>query len=63
MAEEPNEMLELNTLTGGVPTTVPWVKNTTAVAQVAAEGQVQSLAWCSALKDLVLWQLQHSLQL
>ena len=48
MAEEPNEMLELNTLTGGVPTMVQWVKNTTAVAQVAAEGQVQSLAWCSA---------------
>ena len=34
-----------------------WVKNPTVVAQVAAEVGVQSLAWCSGLKDLVLPQL------
>ena len=30
-----------------------WVTNPTAVAQVTAEVQVQSLAWCSGLKALV----------
>ena len=30
---------------------VQWVKNLTAVAQVAVEAQVQSPAQCSGLKD------------
>ena len=38
----------------GVPTVVQWVKNLTAVAWVAAEPQVLSLAGCSVLKDLAL---------
>ena len=38
----------------GVPAVVQWVKNPTAVAQVAAGVQVQSLALHSGLKDLVL---------
>ena len=36
---------------GGVPAVVQQVKNLTAVAWVAAETQVQSLAWHSGLKD------------
>ena len=40
-----------------------WAKNLTAMAQVVAEAGVQSLAQCSGLKDLVLPQLQHRLQL
>ena len=40
-----------------------WVKNFTAVAQVATEVQVQSLAWCSGLKELALLQLWCNLQL
>ena len=39
---------------------VQWAKNPTAVAWVAAEGLVRSLAWRSGLKDLVLPQLQLS---
>ena len=39
----------------GVPTIAQWVKNLTAVAQVTAEVQVQSLVWHSGLKDVVLW--------
>ena len=41
----------------GVPAVVQWVKNLTAVAQIAAEAQVQSPVWCSRLKDPVfpLW--------
>ena len=35
----------------GAPTVVQWVKNLTTVVQVAAEVWVQSLAWCSGLKD------------
>ena len=45
----------------GVP--VQWVKNLTAVAWVALEARVQSLAQHSGLKDLVLLQLQCRLQL
>ena len=40
-----------------------WVKNLTAAAQVAVELQVQSPAQHSGLKDLVIPQLQHRLQL
>ena len=40
-----------------------WVKNPTAVALVAAEAWIQSLAWCKGLKDLMLQQLWHSVQL
>ena len=40
-----------------------WVKNLIAVAQVIAEGQIRSLAWCSALKDPTLPQRWHRLQL
>ena len=36
---------------------VQWVKSMTAAAQVAVEVWVQSLAWCTGLKDLVLPQL------
>ena len=36
---------------------VQGVKNTTAVARVAVEVQVQSLAWRSGLKDPKLLQL------
>ena len=34
-----------------------WVKNLTAVAQVAAEEWVRYLAQCSELKDQALFQL------
>ena len=44
---------------------VQWIKeDLIAAAWVAAEARVQSLAWCSGLKDLALpqlwcrWQLQ-----
>ena len=40
-----------------------WVKTLTAVARVAVEMWVQSPTWCSALKDLVLPQLQYRSQL
>ena len=40
-----------------------WVKNLTAVVQVAVEVAFQSLAWCSGLKDLALPQLHHRSQL
>ena len=40
-----------------------WVKNLIAVAQVAAEVQVRSLAQHSELKDLALLQLQYRSQL
>ena len=40
-----------------------WVKNPTAVAQVAAELWVRSPAQHSGLKDLALLQLQHRSQL
>ena len=33
---------------------VQWVEELTTEAQVAAEARVQSLAWCSGLKDLAL---------
>ena len=42
---------------------VQWVRNLTAVAQVAGEAQVQSLAWCSGLKHPVLLQPWHRSQL
>ena len=42
---------------------VQWVKNLTAVAQVALEAQVQSPAQHGELKDLALPQLWHRLQL
>ena len=38
----------------GFPTVVPCVKNSTAVAWVAVEEQVQSLARHNGLKDLAL---------
>ena len=37
-----------------------WVNNLTAVAQFSAEVQVQSLAWCSELKDPELLWLHHT---
>ena len=37
-----------------VPAVAQWVKNPTAAAWVATEAQVQSLAWKSGLKGLVL---------
>ena len=40
-----------------------WIKNLTAVAQVTEEAQVQSLAWCSRLKDLALSQLLRRFKL
>ena len=41
---------------GGVPAMVHWVKNLTAAAQIDAEVQFQSPAWCSGLKDPALPQ-------
>ena len=46
----------------GVLAVAQWVKNMTAVAQVAVEVQVQSLAWGSRL-DLVWLHLCHGSQL
>ena len=40
-----------------------WVNNSTAAAWVTAKARVPFLAWCSALKDLALPQLQHRSQL
>ena len=40
-------------LSKGVPDVVQWVKNLTAVAQVAADVQIQSLVWYSELRYLV----------
>ena len=42
---------------------VQWVRNPTAVAQVAVEAQVLCQAWHSELKDLALPQLWHRQQL
>ena len=42
---------------------VKWIKNLIAAAQVMAEAQVQSLAWCSGLKGLSLPQSWCRLQL
>ena len=39
-----------------------WVKNSTTVAQVIVEARVQSLAWCSGLKGLVLPGIEFLLQ-
>ena len=47
----------------GVLTTVEWVKNPTTVAQIVAQARVWSLALCGGLKDPVLPQLWHRLQL
>ena len=47
----------------GVPAVVQWVKDPTAVAQVAEEVEVGSLVWHSGLKDLVMLLLQHKFQL
>ena len=38
-------------------------KNLAAARSVTAEAEVQSLAWCSGLKDLALPQPWHRLQL
>ena len=46
-----------------LPSMVQWVKNLTTVVPVAAGVRVQSLGWCSGLKDLVLPQLWFRLQL
>ena len=57
-----------NTL--GVPTMAQWVKNVTAVSQVAVEAWVPSLAQGTGLKDLATaaaqiqsqaWELPHAL--
>ena len=40
-----------------------WIKNPTAVAQVAVEVRVQFLTWYSELKDPMLPQLQCRLEL
>ena len=42
---------------------VQWVKNLAAVAWVTVEAQVQYLARCSELKDLILPQLCHTSEL
>ena len=55
-------MIQKNLFTG-VPAVVQQVKNLTAVAQIATEVWVQSPAWCSELKDLMMLQLQHKSQL
>ena len=47
----------------GVPAMAHLVKNLTGVAQVIAEGHIQSLAWCSGLKDPMLPQPQHRSEL
>ena len=46
-----------------VPAVAQWLKNPIAVAQIAVEVLVQSLAWHSGLNDPALLQLQHRLQL
>ena len=46
----------------GVPAVAQWVKNPAAVAWVAVEVWVPSLAWCSRLKDPMWPQLRCSLQ-
>ena len=43
----------------GLPAVAQWVKNLTAVAQVAAEGWALFSVGSSGLKDLVLPQLWH----
>ena len=53
----------LQSMFTGVPAVAQWVKDPTAVAQIAAEAKVQSPAQCSGLKDLALSQLQCRLQL
>ena len=47
----------------GVPAVAQWVKNPTAVVQVAEEAQAQSPSWCSGLKDQALPQLWYRTQL
>ena len=47
----------------GVPAVAQWVKYLTAVAWVATEARVRSLALHSGLKDPTLPQLWHRLQL
>ena len=47
----------------GIPTIAERVENLTAVALVAVEVLVPSLAWCSGLKDPALPQLRHRSQL
>ena len=42
---------------------VPWVKNLSAMSGIVAEGQVQSPAQHSGLRDLVLPHLQCRLKL
>ena len=42
---------------------VQWVKNITAVTQVAVKAWIQSLVQCSGLKDWMSPQLQHRSQL
>ena len=46
-----------------VPTVAQWVKNPTEMAWVAVGEEVQSLAHHNGLKDPVLLQLRHRLQL
>ena len=50
--------MSLKDLISAVPAMAQWVKDLTAVAQMAAEVQVRSLAWCSGLKVLALLQLR-----
>ena len=47
----------------GVPTVVQLVKNPTTMAWVTAEVQIPSQAWHIGLRNPVLSQLQHGLQL
>ena len=54
-----NNGLAINNISSGVPSVAQWVKNLTAVAQIAAEVWFRSLAWHRGLEDLVLLQLQH----
>ena len=53
------EKTENNISYQGVSAMAQLVKELTAVALVAVEVQVQTLARCSWLKDLALLQLQH----
>ena len=52
-----NKIITVSVNNMGLPAVVQWVKNLTAMAQVALEARVQCLAPHSGLKDWVLLQL------
>ena len=47
----------------GVPSVAQWVKNLIAASEITLEARIWSLAWRSGLKNLVLPQLWHRLQI